>query len=136
MKAFDNNEPLDQFIATIGKAQRQLQRLEAFVEDHMGYIPEDICWKHVSAANHFLVKLIELANFTYKQSHSAEERSEEVKTERITEGMVFAVFMEENGMVVNVGEISALNYDAAVAFMVSEGYDRNDFLLIQSDQTR
>ncbi len=45
--------------------------------------------------------------------------------------MVFTVYMNENGKAVAAGNVSAPDYETAKAFVVSEGYDEKDFMLIR-----
>ncbi len=47
--------------------------------------------------------------------------------------MVFTVYMNENGRAVEAGNVSAPSYEVAKAFLISEGYDEKDFMLIKAD---
>jgi hypothetical protein len=46
-------------------------------------------------------------------------------------GMVFTVYLNENGKAVEAGNVSAPDYETAKAFVVSEGYAEKDFMLIK-----
>ncbi len=45
--------------------------------------------------------------------------------------MVFTVYLNENGKAVEAGNVSAPDYKTAKEFVVSEGYDEKDFMLIK-----
>jgi hypothetical protein len=45
--------------------------------------------------------------------------------------MVFTVYMNKNGKAVKAGNVSAPSYEEAKAFVISEGYDEKDFMLIK-----
>jgi hypothetical protein len=45
--------------------------------------------------------------------------------------MVFTVYMNENGKAVEAGNVSAPDYKTAKEFVLSEGYDEKDFMLIK-----
>ena len=47
--------------------------------------------------------------------------------------MVFTVYMNENGRAVEAGNVSAPSYEMAKTFLISEGYDEKDFMLIKAD---
>lgn len=53
-----------------------------------------------------------------------------------TEGkvMVFNVYLNENGKVVDAGNVSAPSYKVAKKFLISEGYDEKDFMLIKNEE--
>ena len=48
--------------------------------------------------------------------------------------MVFTVYLNENGKAVEAGNVSAPNYEAAKEFLISEGYDEQDFMLIKVEE--
>ena len=45
--------------------------------------------------------------------------------------MVFTVYLNENGKAVEAGNVSAPTYAEAKAFVISQGYDEKDFMLIK-----
>jgi hypothetical protein len=45
--------------------------------------------------------------------------------------MVFTVYMNEDGKAVDAGNVSAPDYETAKAFVISEGHDEKDFMLIK-----
>ena len=47
--------------------------------------------------------------------------------------MVFKVYINENGKAVEAGNVSAPSYEEAKAFVISEGYDEKDFMLIKTE---
>ena len=48
--------------------------------------------------------------------------------------MVYKVYMNEEGKTVYAGNVSAPSYEEAKAFVISEGIDEKDFMLIKSDE--
>ena len=46
--------------------------------------------------------------------------------------MVFKLYVNENGRAVDAGNVSAPDYDVAKAFVISEGVDEKDFMLIKT----
>ncbi len=48
--------------------------------------------------------------------------------------MVYKVYMNEEGKAVYAGNISAPDYETAKAFVISEGIDEKDFMLIKSEE--
>ncbi len=58
---------------------------------------------------------------------SVEEKAETPK-------MTFKVYINENGKAVYAGNISAPEYETAKTFVISEGIDEKDFMLIKSDE--
>jgi hypothetical protein len=48
--------------------------------------------------------------------------------------MIFKVYMNENGKAVDAGNVSAPGYEEAKAFVISEGYDEKDFMLIRVEE--
>jgi hypothetical protein len=53
------------------------------------------------------------------------------KTKAEVTKMVFTVYMNENGKAVAAGNVSAPDYKTAKEFVISEGYDEKDFMLIK-----
>ena len=49
-------------------------------------------------------------------------------------GITFKVYMNEEGKAVYAGDVTAPSYEEAVAFIISEGYERKDFMLIRADR--
>jgi len=47
--------------------------------------------------------------------------------------MVFRVYINENGRAIEAGNVSAPSYEVAKAFVISEGYDEKDFMLIKAE---
>ena len=47
------------------------------------------------------------------------------------ESITFKVYLDEDGKAVYAGDVTAPSYAEAVAFMVSEGYEEKDFMLIK-----
>ena len=47
--------------------------------------------------------------------------------------MVFKVYVNENGKAVEAGNVSAPDYATAKQFVISEGYDEKDFMLIRDE---
>lgn len=47
--------------------------------------------------------------------------------------VTFKVFMNENGQAVYAGDVTAPSYEDAKAFVISEGFDEKDFMLIQKE---
>jgi hypothetical protein len=45
--------------------------------------------------------------------------------------MTFTVYINENGKAVDAGNVSAPSYEEAKAFVISEGIDEKDFILIK-----
>jgi hypothetical protein len=45
--------------------------------------------------------------------------------------MVFTVYINENGRAVEAGNVSAPSYEEAKAFVISEGIEEKDFMLIK-----
>jgi len=45
--------------------------------------------------------------------------------------MVFTVYMNEGGRTVEAGNVSAPSYEVAKAFVISEGFDEKDFILVK-----
>ena len=48
--------------------------------------------------------------------------------------MTFTVYLNENDKAVEAGNVSAPDYETAKAFVISEGYDEKDFMLIKSEE--
>jgi|GEM_PF-3673805 len=44
--------------------------------------------------------------------------------------MIFTLFIKENGQMVEAGNVSAPSYEEAKEFVISEGYNEEDFKLI------
>lgn len=47
--------------------------------------------------------------------------------------MVFKVYINENDRAVDAGNVSAPDYETAKAFVISEGFNEKDFILIKED---
>ena len=47
--------------------------------------------------------------------------------------MVFKIYINENGRAVDAGNVSAPSYEEAKAFVISEGIDEKDFMLIKAE---
>ena len=45
--------------------------------------------------------------------------------------MTFKLYINENGKAVDAGNVSAPDYETAKAFVISEGFDEKDFMLIK-----
>jgi len=45
--------------------------------------------------------------------------------------MVFRLYINENGKAADAGNVSAPNYQVAKDFVISEGFDEKDFMLIK-----
>ena len=45
--------------------------------------------------------------------------------------MTFTVYINENGKAADAGNVSAPSYEEAKAFVISEGIDEKDFMLIK-----
>jgi hypothetical protein len=52
--------------------QERITELQDFVDEHMGYSPDEVNWGHVGTAGHFLKKLTELTDWAYKRGEYAE----------------------------------------------------------------
>ena len=48
--------------------------------------------------------------------------------------MVFKVYINENGKAEYAGNVSAPDYETAKTFLISEGIDEKDFMLIKSEE--
>jgi hypothetical protein len=48
--------------------------------------------------------------------------------------ITYKVYLDENGQAVYAGDVTAPSYDAAVAFMLSEGYEEKDYILTRIDR--
>ena len=48
--------------------------------------------------------------------------------------MVYKLYMNENGKSVYAGNVSAPSYEEAKAFVISEGIDEKDIMLIKSEE--
>jgi len=59
----------------------------------------------------------------------------ETNTTLFQEGadMVFKVYINENDRAVDAGNVSAPDYETAKAFVISEGFNEKDFILIKED---
>lgn len=69
-----NNKALDEFIGTLGTIYERINELRDFMDDHMGYQPDEINWGHVGTAQHFLSGLTELTDCAYKRGEYAESK--------------------------------------------------------------
>ena len=58
-----NDEALSAFIGKIAEAKEKIEALGDFVENHMGYSPDEVNWAHVGDAGHVLEQLDEILNF-------------------------------------------------------------------------
>jgi len=47
--------------------------------------------------------------------------------------MVFKVYVNENGRAVEAGNVKAPSYEEAKRFVISEGIDEKDFMLIKAE---
>jgi len=45
--------------------------------------------------------------------------------------MVFTLYLNEGGQAVDAGEVSAPSYEVAKDFVISEGFDEQDFILVK-----
>jgi hypothetical protein len=45
--------------------------------------------------------------------------------------MIFKVYMNQDSRAIYAGNVSAPNYETAKMFVISEGYDEKDFMLIR-----
>lgn len=48
--------------------------------------------------------------------------------------MVYKVYINRNGKAEYAGNVSAPDYETAKAFVISEGIDEKDFMLIKSEE--
>lgn len=48
--------------------------------------------------------------------------------------MVYKVYVNEEGRAVYAGNVSAPSYEEAKAFVISEGIEEKDFMLIKSEE--
>ncbi len=47
--------------------------------------------------------------------------------------MVFTLYLNEDGKTVEAGDVSAPDYESAKAFVISEGFDETDFILVKAE---
>lgn len=45
--------------------------------------------------------------------------------------MVFTLYLNENDKAVDAGNVSAPDYKTAIAFLIAEGYEEKDFILVK-----
>lgn len=62
-----NNKALDEFIGTLGDIYDRLNELSDFIDDHMGYNPDEINWGNVGTAKHYLAELTELTDMAFNR---------------------------------------------------------------------
>lgn len=63
-------EPIDAFVSTIGQALDLLDDLKSYMEDHMGYGPDEITWSHVHTAAHIVQLLEEISVFAFGEEEA------------------------------------------------------------------
>ena len=67
-----HEKALGRFMEQIGEINERLAELQTFVDDHMGYNPDDINWGHVGTAGWFLERLTEMTDHAYNRGEYAE----------------------------------------------------------------
>ena len=68
----NNEKALQAFMGKIAEAHALLGELQAHVDEHMGYSPDDINYGHVGSAGWLVEKLTELTDWAYKCGEHAE----------------------------------------------------------------
>jgi len=48
--------------------------------------------------------------------------------------MVFTMFFNENGYMVDAGNVTAPSYEEAKSFVISEGFNEKDFVLVKIEE--
>ncbi|MCL2093803.1 MAG: hypothetical protein FWH12_06375 [Treponema sp.] len=59
----NNEDALNAFIGKIAEASEKAGTLSDFIQNHLGYSPEEVNWGHVGDAGHVLEQLDEILNF-------------------------------------------------------------------------
>jgi len=67
-----NEKALGAFIAKIAEAQKLLEELQNFTDDHMGSSPDEINYGHVGSAGYLVEKLTELTDWAFQRGEYAE----------------------------------------------------------------
>lgn len=67
-----NTQALNEFIGTIAEITERLAELQAFVDNHMEYSPDEINYGHVGDAKRLLGQLTELTDIAYRRGEYAE----------------------------------------------------------------
>jgi len=69
-----NEKAQNAFIGNINEISERLKELTDYVENHMGYNPEEINWGHVGTSSHFLKELTELTDMAYNRGEYAKTK--------------------------------------------------------------
>ena len=70
-----NEEAQNAFILNINKLSERIKELSDYVENHMGYDPEEINWGHVGVSEHFLKELTELTDMAYNRGEYSKAKN-------------------------------------------------------------
>ena len=63
---------LSKFMEHIGEINERISELQAFIDEHMGYDPDEINWGNIGTAGWFLERLTELTDCAYKRGEYKE----------------------------------------------------------------
>jgi hypothetical protein len=67
-----NEKALQEFMTRITEAKTLLDKLQTYVDNHMGYTPDEINWNHTGDAGRLLHQLTELSDWVFKTGEYAE----------------------------------------------------------------
>jgi len=67
-----NEKALGEFMAKMAQAQELLTELQAHVDNHMEFNPDEINWGHAGNAGYMVEKLTELTAWVFKRGEYAE----------------------------------------------------------------
>jgi len=62
---------LQAFIGNISEIKARLDELQAFVDNHMNFDPDEVTWAHVGDTSYYLENLTELTDCAYKRGEFA-----------------------------------------------------------------
>jgi len=67
-----NEKALGEFMAKMAQAQELLAELQAHVDNHMEFNPDEINWGHTGSAGHLVQQLTELTDWAFQRGEYAQ----------------------------------------------------------------